>query len=90
MGADLKVQERLSRNQRPIGWLSEWITAYGIGNGIALILFAGIVVSLPSEIVSVRPQVASQNGQMRSAVSVISPSCAVYCCSYTLGSSVPM
>ena len=29
-------------------WLGEQITARGIGNGISLIIFAGIVASLPS------------------------------------------
>ena len=31
-------------------WLSEQITRHGIGNGLALILFVGIVVSLPAEV----------------------------------------
>ncbi|WP_246801146.1 preprotein translocase subunit SecY [Bradyrhizobium genosp. L] len=31
-------------------WLSEQITRHGIGNGLALILSVGVVVSLPSEI----------------------------------------
>lgn len=30
-------------------WLSEQITRHGVGNGLALILFVGIVVSLPGE-----------------------------------------
>jgi preprotein translocase subunit SecY len=34
-------------------WLTEQITAFGIGNGIALILFAGVVVKVPSEIATV-------------------------------------
>ncbi|MCC3860445.1 preprotein translocase subunit SecY [Pseudemcibacter aquimaris] len=33
-------------------WLGEQITARGIGNGISLIIFAGIVAQLPSAIVS--------------------------------------
>ena len=32
-------------------WLGEQITARGIGNGISLIIFAGIVAELPSAIV---------------------------------------
>ena len=28
-------------------WIGEQITAYGIGNGISLIIFAGIVARLP-------------------------------------------
>jgi preprotein translocase subunit SecY len=31
-------------------WLSEQITAYGIGNGLALLLFAGVAVKMPGEI----------------------------------------
>ncbi|MBR1124133.1 preprotein translocase subunit SecY [Bradyrhizobium lablabi] len=31
-------------------WLSEQITRHGIGNGIALILFVGVVVTLPAEV----------------------------------------
>jgi preprotein translocase subunit SecY len=31
-------------------WLSEQITAYGIGNGLAVLLFAGIAVKMPGEI----------------------------------------
>jgi preprotein translocase subunit SecY len=31
-------------------WLSELITRYGIGNGLALILFVGIIVSLPGDL----------------------------------------
>lgn len=33
-------------------WLTGQITAFGIGNGIAVILFAGVVVQVPSEIAS--------------------------------------
>ena len=33
-----------------IMWLGEQITERGIGNGISLIIFAGIVASLPSAV----------------------------------------
>ena len=33
-------------------WLGEQITARGIGNGISLIIFAGIVANLPSALVA--------------------------------------
>ncbi len=33
-----------------IMWLGEQITEYGVGNGISLIIFAGIVAGLPSEL----------------------------------------
>ena len=35
-----------------IMWLGEQITERGIGNGISLIIFAGIVAQLPSAIIS--------------------------------------
>lgn len=35
-----------------IMWLGEQITEYGIGNGMSLIIFAGIVAALPGEIVA--------------------------------------
>src|SRR5262245_33856464 len=31
-------------------WLSDWITARGLGNGVTLILFAGIVAAVPAEV----------------------------------------
>ncbi|MGE7022288.1 preprotein translocase subunit SecY [Solibacillus cecembensis] len=31
-------------------WLSEQITAYGVGNGISIIIFAGIVAALPNSV----------------------------------------
>src|SRR3546814_6369709 len=34
-------------------WLGEQITARGVGNGISLIIFAGIVANLPSALASV-------------------------------------
>ena len=31
-------------------WLGEQITEYGIGNGISIIIFAGIVAAIPTGI----------------------------------------
>jgi preprotein translocase subunit SecY len=42
-----------------IMWLGEQITERGIGNGMSLIIFAGIVVRLPSAIVEIYEKVAS-------------------------------
>ncbi|WP_395376903.1 preprotein translocase subunit SecY [Marinicella sp. W31] len=42
-------------------WLGEQITERGIGNGISLIIFAGIVVGLPSGIFSVFQSVSDGN-----------------------------
>ena len=41
-------------------WLGEQITERGIGNGISLIIFAGIVASLPSAVIGTLQQVANQ------------------------------
>ena len=40
-----------------IMWLGEQITERGIGNGMSLIIFAGIVVRLPSAIVEIYEKV---------------------------------
>ena len=42
-----------------IMWLGEQITERGIGNGMSLIIFAGIVVRLPSAIIEMYQKVAS-------------------------------
>jgi len=44
-----------------IMWLGEQITERGIGNGISLIIFAGIVVRLPSAIFSLFEQIRTGN-----------------------------
>jgi preprotein translocase subunit SecY len=41
-------------------WLGEQITERGIGNGISLIIFAGIVAGLPGAVVTVLDQVRNQ------------------------------
>jgi preprotein translocase subunit SecY len=43
-------------------WLSEQITARGIGNGLVLILFAGVVAGLPQTVASIA--VLAQQGQL--------------------------
>jgi preprotein translocase subunit SecY len=50
-------------------WLGELITDKGIGNGISLIIFAGIVVSLPSQISSMVQYV--QTGEASLATVII-------------------
>ena len=42
-----------------IMWLGEQITERGIGNGMSLIIFAGIVVRLPSAIIEIYEKVTS-------------------------------
>ena len=43
-------------------WLGEQITERGIGNGMSLIIFAGIVVGLPSAVITTLDQL--RTGQM--------------------------
>jgi preprotein translocase subunit SecY len=50
-------------------WLGEQITERGIGNGISLLIFAGIVVGLPSAVVSVFQLVSE--GQMNALLAIL-------------------
>ena len=50
-------------------WLGEQITEKGIGNGISLIIFSGIVSSMPNAIASVLQQV--KEGQMQALTLII-------------------
>ena len=46
-------------------WLGEQITSRGVGNGVSLIIFAGIVARLPTALgpaVARRPAAAPSNG----------------------------
>lgn len=45
-------------------WLGEQITARGIGNGISMIIFAGIVAQLPSAVWELGGLINEQGGQM--------------------------
>jgi preprotein translocase subunit SecY len=49
-------------------WLGEQVTERGVGNGVSLIIFAGIVAGLPAAVISTFE--AARNGDM-SAISVI-------------------
>ncbi|QDH70673.1 preprotein translocase subunit SecY [Marilutibacter alkalisoli] len=50
-------------------WLGEQITERGIGNGISLIIFAGIVAGLPSGVVNIFEQV--NNGDMSPITAIL-------------------
>ena len=54
-------------------WLSEMITRHGIGNGLALILSVGILVSIPAEVATtlelVRQGAVSTNAMLLYAIS---------------------
>jgi len=42
-------------------WIGELITEFGIGNGVSLIIFAGIVASLPTTVAQLATQFSSAN-----------------------------
>jgi preprotein translocase subunit SecY len=55
-----------------IMWLGEQITERGIGNGMSLIIFAGIVVGLPSAVITTLDQLRTgQMGPLRLAVLLV-------------------
>jgi preprotein translocase subunit SecY len=54
-----------------IMWLGEQITERGIGNGISLIIFAGIVVSLPSAIFGLFRQIQQGNLSILTLIGVL-------------------
>lgn len=49
-------------------WLGEQVTERGIGNGVSLIIFAGIVAGLPSAVVGLFEQV--RNGEMSTLLAI--------------------
>ena len=49
-------------------WLGEQVTERGIGNGVSLIIFAGIVAGLPSAVVGMFEQV--RNGEMSTLLAI--------------------
>ncbi len=60
-----------------IMWLGEQITERGIGNGISLIIFAGIVVGLPSAIFGLVEQVRTGNINILTVLSVLVFMCGI-------------
>ena len=61
-------------------WLGELITEYGVGNGVSLIIFVGIIGMLPAAIVGYRgPGGASHiiQIQVMSIIAVSVPRCAI-------------
>jgi preprotein translocase subunit SecY len=50
-------------------WLGEQVTERGIGNGVSLIIFAGIVAGLPSAIVGMVEQI--RNGDMSAIAAIV-------------------
>ena len=51
-------------------WLGEQVTERGIGNGVSLIIFAGIVAGLPSAVLGMFEQI--RNGDMSALAAIVS------------------
>ena len=68
MGFVLTAVVSLTAGTMFLMWLGEQVTERGIGNGVSLIIFAGIVAGLPSAVFGTIEQV--QNGEM-SSIAVI-------------------
>ena len=60
-----------------IMWLGEQITERGIGNGISLIIFAGIVVGLPRAIFGLIEQIRTGNINVLTVIGVLVFMCAI-------------
>ncbi len=60
-----------------IMWLGEQITERGIGNGISLIIFAGIVVGLPSAIFGLVEQIRTGNINILTVIGVLVFMCGI-------------
>jgi len=57
MGLPVPCRDHHDRGYAFIMWLGEQITERGIGNGISLIIFAGIVARMPNAIAGNPPNV---------------------------------
>ena len=68
MGFVLTAVVSLTAGTMFLMWLGEQVTERGVGNGVSLIIFAGIVAGLPSAVFGTIEQV--QNGEM-SSIAVI-------------------
>ena len=69
LGFVLMTMITLTAGTAFIMWLGEQITERGIGNGMSLIIFAGIVVRLPSAIIEVYQKISS--GEWNPLVAVV-------------------
>src|SRR3546814_5985004 len=68
MGFVLTAVVSLTAGTMFLMWLGEQVTERGVGNGVSLIIFAGIVAGLPSAVFGTIEQ--ARNGQM-SEIAVI-------------------
>jgi len=59
IGSYLLIAISLTAGTAMLMWIGEMITEKGIGNGISLIIFAGIVARIPAQIVGVGQEISS-------------------------------
>ncbi|MBQ0051106.1 MAG: preprotein translocase subunit SecY [Treponema sp.] len=52
-------------------WLGDQITAHGIGNGISMLIFAGIVARLPSAVIELVQKVGDRNSDINAVFVII-------------------
>ncbi|MFP7722646.1 preprotein translocase subunit SecY [Lysobacter sp. A3-1-A15] len=68
MGFVLTAVISLTAGTMFLMWLGEQVTERGIGNGVSLIIFAGIVAGLPSAVIGMFEQI--RNGEMSEFVAI--------------------
>ncbi len=68
MGFVLTAVIALTAGTMFLMWLGEQVTERGIGNGVSLIIFAGIVAGLPSAVIGMFEQI--RNGEMSEFVAI--------------------
>ena len=68
MGFVLTAVISLTAGTMFLMWLGEQVTERGIGNGVSLIIFAGIVAGLPSAVIGMFEQI--RNGEMSEIVAL--------------------
>ena len=68
MGFVLTAVIALTAGTMFLMWLGEQITERGVGNGVSLIIFAGIVAGLPSAVIGMFEQI--RNGEMSEFIAI--------------------
>ncbi len=71
MGFRLLTVLTLTSGTVLIMWLGEMITERGIGNGISLLIFAGIIARMPNSVIDEVQQVASGNRTLLTEIALV-------------------
>ncbi len=79
MGFVLTAVISLTAGTMFLMWLGEQVTERGVGNGVSLIIFAGIVAGLPSAVFGMFEQV--RNGEM-GTLTALAVAAIVFACTY--------